>query len=111
MRCAIAAMILALSSSVALAKEPPRPLSMEAVDAVIEQHDRAVQRCGHGAGHGEARAIFVQLHIDGAGAVVEARPRGKSSAEAACISNVVRKMKFPAAGTSSRLDFPFMLIR
>jgi len=45
---------------------------------------------------------------------VEAAPQsednGKAPAEAACLARVAKKLKFPAAGTSSTVQYPFMIV-
>ncbi len=90
------------------AAEELRPLRMEAVDQVIERADRAVQSCGRGRGH-DTLAIILKLEIDADGKVVGAEAAGKITPAVACLQKVARKLQFPATGTSSHVEYPFML--
>jgi hypothetical protein len=103
--------------------EPPwkllasvKPVSMEVVDQVVEANDRAVQACNRNSRRLDTLAVLMTLSIDADGKVtgVEAVPQdqdnGKAPAEAACLSRVVKKLKFPAAGIASKLAYPFMLV-
>ena len=101
---------LLLLGGVAVAEEG-RPLSMETVDRVIEQHDRAVQSCHKGGARGGTLAVQLMLEIDAGGAVTLAQPVDKPSAEAQCLSRVARRLKFPSTGVTTRLAYPFMLLR
>jgi hypothetical protein len=92
---------------VALA-DSPRPLKLETVDQVIEQHDRQVQSCSRKL-RGDTMAVMVRLEIDGSGKVITADPLNLSS-EARCLSRVARTLRFPATGTLLRVDYPFMLL-
>ena len=98
-----------LVSGWALAEEG-RPLSMETVDHVIEQHDRAVQACGRGGKKG-MQAVQLMLEIDAAGNVTVAQPVEEPSAEAQCLSKLARRLKFPSTGVTTKLAYPFMLLR
>ena len=84
-----------------------RPLKLEAVDQVIEKSDRAIQSCGHG--HRDTHAVLMRLDIDSDGRVINAAVTGKMNAEAACVARVARKLHFPATGTDSHVEYPFML--
>jgi hypothetical protein len=87
-----------------------RPLKMEAVDQVVEKHDRSVQACARG-GHKDTKAVLLRLEIDPDGHVLTAESSAeKAPAEAACLARVVRKMKFPKAGVVSHVEFPFLLV-
>ncbi len=46
-----------------------RPLKMEAVDQVVEKHDRSVQACARG-GHKDTKAVLLRLEIDPDGHVL-----------------------------------------
>ena len=91
------------------AAEELRPLRMEAVDQVIEHADRAVQSCGHGRAH-DTLAIILKLDIDADGKVVGAEPAGKITPAVQCLQRVARKLQFPATGTLSHFEYPFMLV-
>jgi hypothetical protein len=96
-----------LVSGLALAEEG-RPLSMETVDHVIEQHDRAVQACHRKKG---TLSVQVMLEIDAAGSVTQAEPIDDPGAEAQCLSKVARRLKFPSTGVTTKIAYPFMLLR
>jgi hypothetical protein len=109
-----------------------KPVSMEEVDKVVEASDRAVQACNKNGRRGDTLAVLMSMTIEADGTVstVEATPQdqdngkgettaGKvrsaadqrwSNAEAACLVRVAKKMKFPAAGTVSHVQYPFMLV-
>jgi hypothetical protein len=100
-----------------LAPAPGRPLPLEVVDKVIEQNDRLVQSCGRG-GHRDTLAVVLHLDIDGEGRVVaadrgdphlETKSPGDKSAVAQCLARVAKKIKFPATGVLSHVEYPFML--
>ena len=93
----------------ALAEEG-RPLSMETIDHVIEQHDRAVQSCHHGSNRHDTLAVQLLLDIDPAGAVSSALPADKSTSEAQCLARLAKKFHFPATGVETRIAYPFMLM-
>jgi hypothetical protein len=84
-----------------------RPLKLEAVDSVIEKSDRAIQSCGKG--HRDTHAVLMRLDIDPDGRVINAAVTGKASPESACVARVARKLHFPATGTDSHVEYPFML--
>jgi hypothetical protein len=87
-----------------------RPLKLEAVDHVVEKHDRAVQACAKG-GHRDTKAVLMHLEIDAEGHVLTAASSAdKAPAEASCLARLVRRMKFPATGTVSHVEFPFLLV-
>src|SRR5947209_2657882 len=92
-----------------------KPVSMEDVDKVVEANDRAVQACNRNARRLDTLAVLVTMTItpDGKVSTVEAAPQdqdnGKAPAEAACLARVAKKLKFPAAGTTSTVQFPFMI--
>lgn len=103
--------------------EPPfkllasvKPVTVEAVDQVVEANDRAVQACNRNPRRLETLAVLMTLTIDADGSVsaVEAMPQdsdnGKAPAEAACLARVAKKMRFPAAGVPSKVAYPFMLV-
>lgn len=95
--------------------EPARALKLEVVDQVVEAADRAVQACNRNSHRLDTLAVLMQLTIDGDGKVSEAQPvadadGGKVPAEAACLARVAKRLKFPATGTVSRVDYPFMLM-
>jgi hypothetical protein len=88
--------------------EEARPLKLEAVDQVIEQNDRLVQTCGRKL-RGDTLAVLVHLEIDADGRVTTADPAAKPTNESQCLQKVAKRFKFPATGTVSKLDYPFML--
>ena len=100
---------LLMMGGLALAEEG-RPLSMETVDRVIEQHDRAIQACHHGGGHRGTLAVQLVLEIDAAGIVTLAQPVDKPSAETQCLTRLARRLKFPATGVTTKIAYPFMLL-
>ena len=119
----IASMLLCRVALADDGAEPPfkllasvKPVSMEAVDQVVEANDRAVQACNRNPRRADTLAVLMTLTIDGDGKVsaVEAVPQdqdnGKAPAEAACLARVAKKMKFPAAGVPSKVAYPFMLL-
>lgn len=93
-----------------------KPVSMEDVDKVVEANDRAVQACNRNAHRLDTLAVLVTLTIapDGKVSAVDAAPQsednGKAPAEAACLARVAKKLKFPASGTSSTVQYPFMIL-
>jgi hypothetical protein len=114
-----------LICQVGLAEEPEppfkllaamKPVSMEDVDKVVEASDRAVQACNRNARRLDTLAVLVTMTIDADGKVstVEAAPQdqdnGKAPAEAACLARVAKKLKFPASGTTSHVQYPFMIV-
>jgi ABC-type nitrate/sulfonate/bicarbonate transport system substrate-binding protein len=111
------------ATSAAPPPEPPfkllaaqKPVSLEEVDKVIEASDRAVQACNKNPRRADTLAVLMTLTIDADGKVsaVEAAAQdqdgGKMPPEAACLARVARKLKFPAAGTISHVEYPFMLV-
>ena len=52
--------------------------------------------------------------VVGACSAVEAAPQdqdnGKAPAEAACLARLAKKLKFPASGTTSHVQYPFMIV-
>jgi hypothetical protein len=84
-----------------------RPLKLEAVDQVIEKSDRAIQSCGRS--RKETLAVLLRLDIDPDGRVINAAVTGKMTQEAACVARVARKLRFPATGTDSHVEYPFMI--
>ncbi len=91
------------------AAEEGRPLKLEAVDQVIEQSDRAVQSCGRGKGQ-DTLAVVMCLHIDADGRVSAVESTTKPTAESQCLTRVAKRLKFPATGMTSHVDYPFMLM-
>jgi hypothetical protein len=89
------------------AADESRPLKLEAVDQVIEHNDQKVQACARKL-RGDTLAVLVRLEIDPNGKVVNAEP-AVATPEGQCLSKVARRIKFPAAGTMSKVDYPFML--
>lgn len=93
-----------------------KPVSMEDVDKVVEANDRAVQACNRNGRRLDTLAVLMTMTIDADGKVsaVEAAPQdqdgGKAPAEAACLARVAKKLKFPASGTTSHVQFPFMIL-
>jgi hypothetical protein len=93
-----------------------KPVSMEEVDKVVEASDRAVQACNRNGRRADTLAVLMSMTIEADGTVsaVEATPQdqdnGKAPAEAACLVRVAKKMKFPAAGTISHVQYPFMIV-
>ena len=85
-----------------------RPLKLEQVDAVIEENDRAVQACARKL-RGDTLAILVRLEIDGEGRVAAAEP-STPNAEGKCLARVAQRLRFPATGTLSHVEYPFMLV-
>ncbi len=122
----VASMLLcriALADDAAAPPEPPfkllaalRPVSLAEVDQVVEASDRAVQACNKHGRRVDTLAVLMTMTIEADGTVsaVEAAAQdqdgGKAPAEAACLSRVARRLKFPAAGTVSRVQYPFMLV-
>jgi len=102
---AVSALMLALVAP-AVADEA-RPLKLEAVDQVIEKNDRYVQACARKL-RGDTLAVLVRLEIDSSGKVLAAEPVD-ATPEGQCLSKVARRIKFPASGAVSKLDYPFML--
>ncbi len=98
-----------LMSGLALAEEG-RPLSMETVDRVIEQHDRLVQSCHRGGGKRGTLAVQLVLEIDAEGNVTVAQPVDKASPETQCLARVARRLKFPSTGVTTKIAYPFMLL-
>jgi hypothetical protein len=90
--------------------EEGRPLSMETVDHVMEQHDRAIQACHRGGARRGTLAVQLVIEIDAAGNVIVAEPADKPTPEAACLAKVTRRLKFPSTGVNTRLAYPFMLL-
>jgi hypothetical protein len=93
----------------ALAEEG-RPLSMETVDHVIEQHDRAVQGCHRGSNRHDTLAVQLILDIDPSGAVANVAPADKSTTESQCLARLAKKLHFPATGVETKIAYPFMLM-
>jgi hypothetical protein len=93
-----------------------KPVSLEEVDRVVEASDRAVQSCNRNARRIDTLAVLMTMTIDGDGKVTAAeasaddQDAGKLPAEAACLVKLAKKLKFPAAGTVSRVSYPFMLV-
>ena len=93
-----------------------KPVSMEVVDKVIEASDHAVQSCNRNERRADTLAVLMTLTIDGDGKVSEAQAapedqqNGKMPAEAACLARVAKKLKFPATGTVTHVEYPFMLV-
>ena len=89
---------------------------MEEVDKVIEASDRAVQACNRNARRLDTLAVLMSLTIEADGKVsaVDAAPEdqnnGKAPAEAACLARVAKKLKFPASGTTSHVQYPFLIV-
>jgi hypothetical protein len=101
-----AAALIGLCGSAAA--EEGRPLKLEAVDQVIEQNDRAVQSCGRA--RRDTMAIVMCLHIDADGKVASVESTTKPTSESQCLARVAKRMKFPATGVASHLDYPFMIL-
>jgi hypothetical protein len=114
-----------LICQVGLAEEPQppfkllaatKPVSMEDVDKVVEASDRAVQACNRNARRLDTLAVLMTLTIEADGKVsaVDAAPQaednGKAPPEAACLARVAKKLKFPASGTTSHVQYPFMIV-
>jgi hypothetical protein len=91
-----------------------KPVSMAEVDAVIEQSDRAVQSCSKNARRLDTLAVMMAITIDGDGKVSEVVPApeggDKVPPEAACLAKLTRKLKFPATGTTTHVEYPFMIV-
>ena len=93
-----------------------KPVSMEDVDKVVEASDRAVQACNRNGRRVDTLAVLMTMTIDPDGKVtaVEAAPEdqdnGKAPAEAACLSRLAKKLKFPATGTVTHVSYPFMIV-
>ena len=91
-------------------------MSLEDVDKVVEASDRAVQACNRNGRRLDTLAVLMTLTIDADGKVsaVEAAPQdqdnGKAPAEAACLARLAKKLKFPASGTTSHVQYPFMIV-
>ena len=93
-----------------------KPVSMEDVDRIVEASDRAVQGCNRNGRRVDTLAVLMTMTIDASGNVseVEAAPEsadnGKAPAEAACLTKVAKKLKFPATGTVTHVQYPFMIV-
>ena len=93
-----------------------KPVTMEDVDKVVEASDKAVQGCNRKWSRVDTLAVLMTMTIDGEGNVTEAQAApesidgGKAPAEAACLAKVARKLKFPATGTVTRVQYPFMIV-
>ena len=91
-----------------------KPVSMEQVDQVIEASDHAVQACSRNAHRLDTLAVMVTMTIDPNGNVSEAAPAPeegeKIPAEATCLVRLAKKLKFPATGTTTHVDYPFMIV-
>jgi hypothetical protein len=92
-----------------------KPVSMEQVDQVVEANDRAVQSCNKNARRLDTLAVLMAITIDGDGKVQEALPTPddgspKLPPEAACLVRVAKKLKFPATGTVTHVQYPFMIV-
>jgi hypothetical protein len=90
--------------------EEGRPLTMETIDRVIERQDRAVQQCRR-SGRRDTLAVQLRLEIDAGGQVTLVQPVDKASVESQCLGRVARRLHFPATGVTTRVDYPFMLLR
>jgi hypothetical protein len=90
--------------------EEGRPLSMEIIDRVIERQDRAVQACKRSARR-DTLAVQLHIEIDAAGKVAVVQPIDKANAESQCLARVARRLSFPATGVTTRVNYPFMLLR
>ncbi|HEX9104070.1 MAG TPA: hypothetical protein VF997_17785 [Polyangia bacterium] len=93
-----------------------KPVSMEVVDQVIEASDRAVQACSKNPRRLDTLAVLMAITIDADGKVSEAVPapqegdNGKVPPEAACLARLTKKLKFPATGTTTHVQYPFMIV-
>ena len=83
-------------------------LSLLTVDRVVEQHDRAIQACGHGR-RGDTLAVVVRMTIDEYGRVTEAAAP-TASPEGQCLAKLARKLSFPRSSMQTRLAYPFLLM-
>jgi hypothetical protein len=58
--------------------------------------------------------MTMDIDADGKVASVEAAPQaednGKAPSEAACLARVAKKLKFPATGTVTHVQYPFMIV-
>ncbi|HEX6837996.1 MAG TPA: hypothetical protein VF334_15570 [Polyangia bacterium] len=91
-----------------------KPVSMEQVDQVIESSDHAVQSCSKSARRLDTLAVLLSITIDGEGKVTEAVPAPqegeKVPPEAACLVKLTKKLKFPATGTTTHVEYLFMIV-
>lgn len=92
-----------------------KPVSMEQVDQVIEASDHAVQSCSKNARRLDTLAVLLSITIDADGKVSEAVPaadgeNAKVPPEAACLVKLTKKLKFPATGTTTHVEYPFMIV-
>jgi hypothetical protein len=93
-----------------------KPVSLEDVDKVVEASDRAVQACNRNGRRADTLAVLLTMTIERDGTVTAVdtpaadQDSGKLPPEAACLSRVARKLKFPATGTVSHVEYPFMLM-
>jgi hypothetical protein len=93
-----------------------KPVSMVDLDRIVESNDRAVQGCNRNGRRADTLAVLMTMTIDADGKVseVEAAPEsedgGKAPAEAACLARVAKKLKFPATGTVTHVQYPFMIV-
>ena len=91
-----------------------KPVSMEQVDQIIEASDRQVQSCSKSARRLDTLAVLMSITIDGDGKVTEVVPAAeegeKVPPEAACLAKLTKKLKFPATGTITHVEYPFMIV-
>ena len=91
-----------------------KPVSMAEVDQIIEASDRAVQSCNKSPHRLDTLAVLMSITIDPDGKVSEVVPAPEEGAkvppEAACLAKLTKKLKFPATGTTTRVEYPFMLV-
>jgi hypothetical protein len=87
-----------------------RPLTLEAVDQVVESHDREVQACGRRTGR-DTLAVLMRIEIGPDGRVARVQPSATGAqAESRCLERVAKRLQFPATGVSSHVEYPFMLV-
>jgi hypothetical protein len=93
-----------------------KPVSMVDVDRVVEANDRSVQGCNRNGRRVDTLAVLMTMTIDADGKVSEvdaaheSADNGKAPAEAACLARVAKKLKFPATGTVTHVQYPFMIV-
>ncbi len=91
-----------------------KPVSMEQVDQIIEASDRQVQACSKSSRRLDTLAVLMAITIDGDGKVSEVAPAAeegeKVPPEAACLAKLTKKLKFPATGTVTHVQYPFMIV-
>lgn len=108
-RLMMTASMLAAATVAQVAHADSSALKLQAIDAVVEQHDRALQACGRSlAKKGDVVAVMVAVTIDQNGRVVDAEAKAQGVA-GRCIERTVKKMQFPSSGLYTQLAYPILI--